>query len=65
MADLTELEIKKEDKRECKKTPPPPSNENVQHIITQKARESGIVPSDSKEQGFGGKIPNETIMPRR
>ena len=34
------------------KTPPPPRNENVRDAITQKARESGILPSDSKKTGF-------------
>ena len=32
--------------------PPPPWNENVRDVVTQKARESGIVPSDSKKTGF-------------
>ena len=32
--------------------PPPPRNENVRDVVTQKARESGILPSDSKKTGF-------------
>ena len=35
-----------------KKTSPPPRNMNVRDVITQKARESGILPSDSKKTGF-------------
>ena len=31
---------------------PPPRNENVRDVITQKAWESGIRPSDSKRTGF-------------
>ena len=34
------------------KTPPPPRNVNVRDVITQKARESGIVPPDSKKTVF-------------
>ena len=31
---------------------PPPRNVNVWDVITQKARESGIVPADSRKTGF-------------
>ena len=50
--------------KQHQRTHPPPRNENVRDVVTQKARESGIVPSDSKSQGFGRKVPNETIVPR-
>ena len=39
-------------KIKAKEPPPPPRNVNVQNVITQKARESGIVPFDSKKKGF-------------
>ena len=31
---------------------PPPRNEDARDVVTQKARESGILPSDSKKTGF-------------
>ena len=34
------------------KDPTPSRNVNVRDVITQKATESGIVPSDSKKTGF-------------
>ena len=40
-----------EEAKKAKTHPPPPRNVNVRDVITQKARESGIVPSDSKKTG--------------
>ena len=38
--------------KQRQKTPPRPRNVKVRDVITQKARESGIVPADSKKTGF-------------
>ena len=41
-----------EEAKKRQKDPTPPRNVNIRDVITQKVRESGIVPSDSKKTGF-------------
>ena len=52
MADPAGTKTVDEAKKGKSRPLPPPRNVNVRDVITQKARESGIVPSDSKKTEF-------------